>query len=79
MEKQATKGWYAHDLHVMNNREINYWLAHVVHEVWRQDGKSYPPSTMHQIVAGLQHFVCEYHSVAGHLTTVNSLEGRLSV
>ena len=71
MKKQATKGRYVHDLHVMDNREINYWLARFVHEVRKQDGKPYPPSTMQQIVAGLQYSVCEYHSVTGHLTTVN--------
>ena len=60
-----------HDLHVMNKREMNYQLTHFMHEVWRQDGKSYPPSTMQQIIAGLQHSVHEYHSVAGHPTTAN--------
>ena len=60
-----------HDLHVTNNRGMNYWFARFVHEVWRQHGKLYPPSTMQQIVAGLQRSVHEYHSVAGHLTTVN--------
>ena len=68
-----------HDLHVMSNREMNYRLTHFMHEVWRQDGKPYPPPTMQQIVAGLQRSVHEYHSVSGHLTTVNFLEGRLSV
>ena len=68
-----------HVLHVMNNREMNYWLTHCMHEVRRQDGKPYPPSTMQQIVAGLQRSVREYHSVAGRLTTVNYLEVRLSV
>ena len=71
MEKQAAKGQYVHDLHVMNNREMNYWLARFVHEVWRQDGKPYPPSTMQHIVAGLQRSVHEYQSVARRLTTVN--------
>ena len=50
---------------------MNYWLAPFVHEVRRQDGKPYPPSTMQQIVAGLQCSVREYHSVTGCLTTVN--------
>ena len=77
MEKHAAKGRYVHDLHVMNNREMNYWLAPFVHEVRRQDGKPYPPSTMQQIVAGLQRSVREYHSVTGRLTTVNFLEERL--
>ena len=60
-----------HDLHVMNNREMNYRLTHFMHEVRRQDGKPYLPSIMQQIVAGLQHSVRECHSVSGHLTTVN--------
>ena len=60
-----------HDLHVMNNQEMNYWLARFVHEVWRQDRKPYPSSIMQQIVAGLQRSVREYHSVAGRLTTIN--------
>ena len=64
-----------HDLHVMNNREMNYLLTHFMHEIRRQDGKSYPPFTKQQIVAGLQRSVHEYHSVAGHLTTVNFIEG----
>ena len=49
-----------HDVHVMNNREMNYQLTHFMHEVRRQDGKPYPPSTMQQIVAGLQRSVHEY-------------------
>ena len=61
-----------HDLHVINNREMNYLLTRFMHEVRRQDGKPYPPSIMQQIVAGLQRSVHEYHSVSGHLTTVNS-------
>ena len=35
-----------HDLHVMNSREMNYWLARFVREVRRQHGKTYSPSTM---------------------------------
>ena len=63
-----------HDLHVMNNREMNYRLTRFMHEVRRQDGKPYPPSIMQQIVAGLQRSVREYHSITGRLTTVNFLE-----
>ena len=68
-----------HDLHVMNNREMNYRLTRFMHEVRRQDGKPYPPSTMQQIVACLQRSVREYHSVAGHLTTVNFRRTTLSL
>ena len=63
-----------HDLHVMDNREMNYRLTRFMHEVRRQDGKPYPPSIMQQIVAGLQRSVREYHSITGRLTTVNFLE-----
>ena len=56
----SSQGRYMHDLHVMNNREMNYQLTHFKHEVRRQDGKPYPPSTMQQIVAGLQRSVHEY-------------------
>ena len=56
----SSQGRYMHDLHVMNNREMNYRLTHFMHEVWRQDGKPYPPSTMQQIIAGLQRSVHEY-------------------
>ena len=75
MEKPSSQGRYMQNLHVMNNREMNYRLTHFMHEVWRQDGKPYPPSTMQQIVAGLQRSVHEYHSVAGHLTRLMFLEG----
>ena len=68
-----------HDLHVMNNREMNHRLTRFMHEVWRQDGKPYPPSTMQQIVAGLQRSVREYHSVAEHLTTFNFRRTTLSL
>ena len=71
LKREGVPARYVQHLHVMNNREMNYWLAWFVHEVWRRDGKPYPLSTMQQIVAGLQHSVHEYHSVAGHLTTVN--------
>ena len=37
--KQSTEegapGRHVHDLHVMNNREMNYWLAWLVREVRR--------------------------------------------
>ena len=69
--QRISQGQYVHDLHVTNNREMNYRFTHFMREVWRQDGKPYPPSTMQQIVAGLQRSVHEYHSVAGHLTMVN--------
>ena len=54
--EEGALGRYVHDLHGMNNREINYWLARFVHEVRRQDGKPYPPSTCNH-VAGLQRSV----------------------
>ena len=75
----SSQGQYMHDLHVINNREMNYRLTHFMHEVRRQDGKPYPPSTMQQIIAGLQRSVHEYHSVAGHLTTVNFRRTTLSL
>ena len=62
----------------MNTKEMNYWLARFVHKVRRQDGKPYSLSTMQQIVAGLQRFVHEYHSVAGRPRLVFP-EGQLSV
>ena len=68
-----------HDLHVMNNREMNYWLTHFMHEVRRQDGKPYPPSIMQQIVADLQRSVREYHSITGRLTLVNFRRMTLSL
>ena len=45
--------YHAHDLHVMSNKEMNYWLARFGPEVWTQDGKPYSPSTMQQIVAAV--------------------------
>ena len=56
-----------HDLHVTNNREMNYWLARFVHEVRRQDGKPYPPSTIYWFTAFC---ASENLSIAGCLTTV---------
>ena len=32
----------------------NYWLTRIVAEVRRQDGKPYPPKTIHQLLAALQ-------------------------
>ena len=63
----SSQGRYVHDLQVMNNREMHYWLARFMHEVQRQGGKPYPPSTMQQVVAGLQRSVREHHSVAERL------------
>ena len=61
-----------HDLHVMNNREMKYWLVRFAHKVRKQDGKPNPPSTTQQTVAaGLQRFVREYHSADGRLIKFN--------
>ena len=73
----SSQGRYMHDVHVMNNREMNYQLKHFMHEVRRQDGKSYPPSTMQQIVAGLQYSGRKCHSEC--LTTVNFRRRTLSL
>ena len=38
---------------------LNFWMPRFVAEVRRQDGKPYPPKTIHQILAGLQRYMLD--------------------
>ena len=39
--------------------ELNHWISRFIAEVRRQDGNSYPPRTIHQILAGLQRYMLQ--------------------
>ena len=43
---------------------INYWLSRFVAEVRHQDGKPYPPRTIHQLLCGLQHHMLSMNPTA---------------
>ena len=74
--EEGVLGRYVHDLHVMNNREMNTGLQGLC---MKFGGKV--ESRIHLLPCSwfIAFCVLEYHSVAGRLTTVNFSEGRLSV
>ena len=37
--------------------KLNFWLPRLVSNVHKQDKEPYPPKSIHQILAGLQHYV----------------------
>lgn len=66
------KAWSAHRRSVNSTRcpshlfimaknkwELNYWMTRFVMEVRRQDGKEYPPNTLHQICCGILRYIRE--------------------
>ena len=42
----------------------NFWMPRFVAEVRRQDGKPYPPKTIHQLLAGLQRYMLDKNALA---------------
>ena len=45
------------DIGMLNDQMLNYWGQRFVMEIKRQDGKDYPPTTLHQLVCGLQRYL----------------------
>ena len=43
---------------------LNHWIARFITEVRRQDGKPYPPRSIHQLLAGLQRYMLSMKSDA---------------
>ena len=58
--------------------DLNYWIPRFVNEARRADGCAYPPRTINQLLAGLQHYIVQ--KVTGHrsLEALRSYE-RISV
>ena len=48
------------DLHEMTNSDLNYCLEFFVSDVRKTDGTKYPPRTLKEIIAALQHFINNY-------------------
>ena len=44
-----------------DSKKLNFWLSRFVTEVRKQDGQSYPPRTIHQILSALQRKMIEKH------------------
>ena len=45
------------DLLETNNAELlNFWLSRFVVEARREDGKSYPPATIHNLLSGIYRY-----------------------
>jgi hypothetical protein len=69
--EEDAPGRYVHDLHVMNSFELNYWLYWFIHEARSKDGKPYPPTTMQQLIAGIQRYIRDYYVKAGRIDIPN--------
>ena len=55
---QCPTEWPPH-LMIIKPCELNSWLSCFVMEVRRQDGKAYPPNTLHQLCCGILRYVRE--------------------